>query len=102
MKEEPLYFTSMGGMGTIFCKSCDFKEEIVSFLHSQEHVEKEWHESGYQCQSCGNFKAITNDDDIDNFASELCSCGGKLSRKLPLFCPKCKGRNLKYRLRIIT
>jgi len=102
MKKE-LFFVRMGGMGTISCENCAFEEEIISFWHSHEtDIKKAWYKSGYQCQSCGSFKTLMNDDLGSEFVPDLCSCGGKLSREFPLFCPKCKGKNLKYRMSRIT
>jgi hypothetical protein len=35
-------------------------------------------------------------------AKLVCSCGGALSREQPLFCPKCRGQRVSYRIAYIT
>lgn len=35
-------------------------------------------------------------------ASLFCDCGGELKKDQIFFCPQCKGKNLKYDMRIIT
>jgi hypothetical protein len=93
--DDRLYFTRMGGAGTILCLECNYEQEIVSFLHGVD-----WDSTGYQCQKCGKFHEI--ECEKSSFWRRRCDCGGKLDRDKPIFCPECKKSNLAYHMRIIT
>jgi len=104
-EENCLYFDqTLGGAGTIFCKDCGYKEFITSFIHG---FNKEGGIcggiEGVQCQSCGKFRTLSWDDlSQEERNNAYCECGGKLENEKPLFCPKCKSRNVKYYVRYIT
>jgi len=116
-RNKKLYFSHLGGLDTISCFDCGYKEDVVSFLHGlkradcdkdceDEDCDEESDECfegaaiGYQCQSCGKFHEL---NEIENKVKPLiCPCGGELSRDKHLFCPKCKSTNMKYNCRIIT
>lgn len=98
-KEEGLYFDSTGGAGAIRCNACGHEQGITSFLHSGSSPEDGWCESGFQCQSCGSFQTISN---AVLTTEERCACGGELSRDKVIFCPKCKSRDVRYLMGIIT
>jgi hypothetical protein len=94
--EKPvyLYFDNIGKTGTVKCLDCDYQENIVSETHRYDRYERPTDRIvGYQCQSCGRMHAIKYP--VAKFML-VCSCGGKLSRKNPVFCPKCKSKNMKY------
>ena len=88
-----LYFVRMGGAGTIICSDCGYKRGITSFIHGIDSCTV-----GYQCQSCGIFHCL---DDVFN-SPPPCTCGGELSSDKPLFCPRCKSKNMNYECKIIT
>lgn len=102
-----LYFRYMGGAGTVYCCDCRFSEDIISHLHGVEvddsGFEIETFSSGYQCQSCGKFHTLDSSEikKVEE-SSKQCDCGGKLEREKPVFCPKCKSRNMKYDMEYIT
>lgn len=96
LNDSRLYYWKMGGAGTIMCKDCDFKQDIVSFLHGVD----DWNRTGYQCQQCGKFLEIKNKLHLS--VVKKCDCGGDLNRKKPIFCPKCKTNNVTYDIRYIT
>ena len=73
-----------------------YKEEILGFTHSFDNPCS--YTKGYQCQSCGEFHTISFLGD-KKVSSDKCSCGGRLSNGNPLFCPKCKARDVLYRLK---
>lgn len=94
-----LYFKDIFGGGIIRCHGCGFKEEINCSTHGFSHIGDFY--NGYQCQSCGKFHIITS---YGNEKPKInnCSCGGKLSRENPIFCPKCKTTDVSYLLRYMT
>jgi DNA-directed RNA polymerase subunit M/transcription elongation factor TFIIS len=94
-KENFLYYYDMGGAGTFHCNECGHEEEIVSFLHVGR-----WNNTGFQCQDCGKFHEI--EYDMDNLKEKKCECGGVLDKEKPLFCPKCKTKNVSYRMNYIA
>lgn len=98
IEDNYLYFSIMGGAGTIHCNVCDFSQDIVSFLHG--FGEDPWSNSGYQCQQCGKFHEIERD--TKNAMGQRCECGGNLEREMPLFCPKCKTKDVSYGMSYIT
>jgi len=94
-EDNQLYYWRITGQGTIFCNDCGYKENIVSFIHGMDNSS-----TGYQCQSCGKFHAL--DDFEETVMPLICSCGGKLNREIPLFCPQCKSKSMRYDCTIIT
>lgn len=94
-----LYFSYMGGVGTITCNSCNHSEEIVSFTHLIGGKPLTF--TGVQCQKCGEFREIMNYHEAGK-ERLLCQCGGTLSRNEPLFCPHCKSKELDYSLKFLT
>ena len=125
-KDKDVFFGA--GIGSLHCKACGWTGRITASIHGiYEHRVKEnirgrvstekraerlrsearaeqnssaGHGSsrfGYQCQSCGKF----SDGSELPPESPCASCGGELSHKKPLFCPKCKNRALKYTTGII-
>lgn len=92
-----LYHRQMGGAGRIQCKECNFKEDIISFIHGMEESAI----TGYQCQACGKFKGIEQNK-MNEILNKQCDCGGDLERTEPLFCPKCKTHNISYHMSYIT
>ena len=100
-EDYSIYYWQMGGAGTIICKDCGYKEDIVSFLHSFDGEgnpsDGRW---GYQCQSCGRFHTLNDSQRAEK--PLICPCGGELSRDKPLFCPQCKSTNLRYKMSYIT
>lgn len=93
-----VFFSDLGGEGTLKCNSCNFNQEIVSFIHG--FGTNEWSETGFQCQKCGKFHSIEND--LENSKNKKCECGGLLDREEPLFCPKCKAHNVSFSMNYIT
>lgn len=94
--ENLLYFTQIGGAGNIICKNCDFNEKIVGFLHGTGT----WTKTGFQCQTCGKFHSIKNV--LTQTTDKNCDCSGNLERDKPIFCPKCKSKNVAYQMSYIT
>ena len=97
-EEKFLYHLDMGGKGVISCNECDFKQEIVSFLHG--FGKNPWICRGFQCQSCGKFHDIERID--GKYDKTECECGGILENENPLFCPVCKSHNMSYNMEYIT
>lgn len=99
-KYKGLWFSYMGGHGTIRCKDCDHTEEVTSFIHGTNSSS-----SGFQCQVCGKFASIRSGGpgQANEYEDSLvCECGGSLERKKALFCPQCKSEDLSYRTLYIT
>jgi DNA-directed RNA polymerase subunit M/transcription elongation factor TFIIS len=92
-----LYYWRIGGAGAIKCLKCDFKENIISFLHG---ADDDWNKTGYQCQKCGKFHVIENGLNISEIRKG--NCGGDLEREKPIFCPKCKTKKVTFLLKYIT
>ena len=112
-----LYFKGLiGGGGEIRCIDCGYSEGIAAGYHgvkknpmydenlveelddflcsnNEEYIETYY--LGYQCQTCGKFYALEKND-------RLCECGGVLERDKPIFCPRCKSKNVKYQGQWIT
>ena len=100
-EDNQLYHQQMGGAGTIFCKDCGYKADIISFLHSfDDDGNMSDGCTGYQCQSCGKFCSLN--DSQSAVKPLLCSCGGELSRDKALFCPQCKSKRMRYNMSYIT
>lgn len=92
-----LYFRYMSGSGFMNCCDCGYSESITSSWHSfDDFGAPSDGVAGYQCQSCGKFYSLGYKDD------RQCDCGGELEDEKPVFCPKCKSKNVKYVCRCIT
>jgi hypothetical protein len=93
-----LYFTQMGGAGTITCRRCGHSEEIVSFLHGPPGG---WCKTGLQCQTCGRFATLEKLSD-GTCRTDYCECAEELARDRPIFCSRCHSTDLSYCLNYIT
>jgi len=89
------------GCVAIKCNDCGWKNSVTSDLHGLASDYKTLsYDRGYQCQKCGKFIIISNrpiDIEIDK-----CECGGYYSREKPLFCPKCKSKNVTAKTLFMT
>jgi len=94
-----LYFEKIHGGGIIKCHGCGYKEEIIGFVHG--FGDPTPYSEGCQCQSCGAFSTIDHEDN-QIVSSDKCSCGGLFSDKEPVFCPKCKSRDVSYQWTYVT
>ena len=88
------------------CNDCGFNQKIISLLHSSRHgscgcfkedrsdgfEEGRWSIISYQCQQCGKFNEIERD--MTNARGQICECGGKLELEMPVFCPKCRSKDV--------
>jgi hypothetical protein len=103
-EDDKNYFWRLGGEGTIYCKDCGYKEDIISFIHGFDENGMSDGCSGYQCQSCGKFNAL--DDEFEGngkiVTKHTCSCGGELREDKALFCPQCESYNMGYQMEYIT
>jgi hypothetical protein len=97
-ERRSLTYGVMGGSGTVNCETCGYKEEIISFLHSDDLSRCE---VGFQCQACGKFVALQDHISFDR-ARVTCECGGTLRRDRPVFCPACRSEAMRYQLSYIT
>lgn len=95
-----IYFKDTPGGGTIRCHGCGFSEEIVSFSHGFE--EPRPFTRGYQCQKCGRFHGIQALGNRTITPYLKCCCGGELSNIKPIFCPKCKARDVYFVCEYVT
>ena len=98
-KRQPvLFFEELRGVGTIYCYDCGYSEEITTSRHRfyKDDLTKVWCEEGVQCQSCGKFHLLTHGGKEESIKSH-CDCGRKLESDIPVFCPKCKSKNVKYK-----
>lgn len=95
-----IYFKDTPGGGTIKCHGCGFSEEIVSCTH--DHDAPLPFTRAYQCQKCGRFHRIQflGTRMITPFVK--CSCGGELSNVNPIFCPRCKARDVYFQCEYVT
>ncbi|HEX2970203.1 MAG TPA: hypothetical protein VHO46_13985 [Bacteroidales bacterium] len=89
-----IYFKDTLGGGVVRCHGCGFSEEIVTYSHGFE--EPRPFTRGYQCQKCGKFHRIQFLGSRMLTPYLKCSCGGELSNVKPLFCPKCKARDVYF------
>lgn len=94
-----LYFKNTHGGGVIRCHGCGFTQKITCFTHGFDDPCP--FSEGNQCQSCGKFQTIEFLGD-KIVSPEKCSCGGKLSREEPIFCPRCKARDVSYHWTYMT
>lgn len=94
-----VYFKNVRGGGVIRCHGCGYTQEIIGFTHGFDDPCP--FTEGNQCQSCGKFHEV---DFIGNkrVSPDKCSCGGNLSREEPIFCPRCKARDVSYHLTYVT
>lgn len=102
-KGKPLFFgKDTHGSGYILCRNCGFEQKITSHIHNlPSDIRMTTWTGGYQCQLCGKFQARTSTPqkrDIDL----NCECGGMISNKEPIFCPKCKSLDLEYHCTMMT
>lgn len=96
-----LYFSRMGGIGSIECLDCRYSKGVVSSFHGfDDEGSPADMVIGVQCQSCGKFESLENW--WSRNPPTLCKCGGTLERDKPLFCPKCKSKRLRYHMTLIT
>ncbi len=110
-KKDYLTFCDIHGAGTITCNSCGIRTEVTVFMHGPYSCA-----IGRQCQSCGTFFTEYNESKIYHTfgpptKDAVCpQCGTVNFRNkelykfqdTPLFCPKCKSRNLKYYMKSIS
>jgi hypothetical protein len=87
-----VYFNENQGGGTIKCHGCGFREDIVSYIHGARRP----FTRGFQCQKCGKFHQIQIIGSKTITPWLKCACGGELSNIRPLFCPRCKARDVYY------
>lgn len=95
-----IYFKDTCGGGMIKCHGCGFSEEIVSFAHGSD--EPRPFTRGYQCQKCGKFHRVQFLGSRMITPYLKCSCGGELSNIKPIYCPKCKARDVYYVCEYVT
>lgn len=88
------YFSESAGGGTVRCHGCGFHEEVVS--HSPSESRQQVVTRGFQCQKCGRFHQVSFLGSRPITPYLRCSCGGELSNVKPLFCPRCKARDVMY------
>ena len=99
-RSKGLWFSYIGGHGTVSCKECEHNEEITSFIHGINSST-----TGFQCQACGKFAAIGSGGPSranEYEKSLVCECGGKLERQKKIFCSNCKSHNLSYQTLFMT
>jgi len=110
-KKGNLTFCNIHGAGSITCTDCGMQTEVTVFMHGPYSCE-----IGRQCQSCGTFFTEHNESKIyhtfgPQTKNTVCpQCGtinfrnGELYKRqdTPLFCPKCKSRNLQYQMEFIS
>ena len=99
-RSKGLWFSYMGGHGTVSCKDCNHSEEVTSFIHGINSCS-----SGFQCQGCGKFASIRSGGPgkANEYEESLvCRCGGSLDREKIIFCSSCKSKNLSYQTLYIT
>ena len=95
-----VFFRDSRGGGTIRCHGCGYRQGIVSFTNGRDYIRP--FTRGFQCQKCGKFHQVQflGHRLITPFLR--CSCGGELSNIKPIFCPKCKARDVHYVLKFVT
>jgi len=90
----------MSGGGIIRCCDCGHSEGVVSYAYSFDDEGEPCNGiAGNQCQTCGRFYTLSLEEERNN---KRCECGGVLERDKPLFCPRCKSKNVKYEGQWIT
>ena len=93
--EKGFKFTRISGGGLIKCVECDYTERIVAFFHGVDGCT-----TGYQCKSCFKFDSVDNETGSEIVSG--CDCGGDLTRKRKLICPRCHSINLSYGVTVMT
>ena len=99
---QGLEFSRLGGAGEIHCQDCGFRQEITSFMHGLTVGSEASCDEGLQCLSCGKFVSVHRKGNPPVTPVPPCDCGGELSRDHFLFCPKCRSKNLKYGMSVIS
>jgi len=91
-----LYFSDIEEDGSIICRHCGFSEAVVKEIHTGD--EKYFFHLGLQCQSCGKIHYYWSYKSRWGWQSDsICDiCGGIVEYDKPIFCPKCKSKNIKY------
>ncbi len=95
-----VYFRDTPGGGTVKCHGCGFTEEVISYSHNLNDSRP--FSRGYQCQKCGRFHRIQFLGSRMITPYLKCSCGGELSNANPIFCPKCKARDVYFICECVT
>jgi hypothetical protein len=96
-KGKPLFFKELSGAGIFTCRDCGYSQKITVFLHGlSDKNGKMFSVSGYQCQNCGMFYTRKLNSDPQSGESMICSCGGDIKNDSPLYCPKCKSKDVEY------
>ena len=85
------------GGGIIVCNDCGYKEKIIASVHHQTDGD---YRKGYQCSKCGNHTPIL--DPFKYRKLQKCECGGKLSRKKPVYCGECGSKLVTYHIEYLT
>ena len=91
-----LYFSDIEEDGSIICRHCGFSEAVVKEIYTKD--EKYFFHLGLQCQSCGKIHYYWSYKSRWGWQRDsICDiCGGKVEDDKPIFCPKCKSKNIKY------
>jgi len=92
-----LSLRQLGGEGPLSCMACGWTDRIMVFVHG--HFGEPSGVLEMQCLACGRFQGVSLAD-AEN--PGLCRCGGSLSRDHTLFCPSCRGTELRYHMEVIT
>ena len=101
-KKEKLFFSKASGSGIISCNKCFYSESILGFIHGYDFSNgKRCGTEGFQCQTCGKFHTIKSYEH-ENYVLKNCDCGGNISRKEFIFCPKCKSDDIEYQNKYLT
>lgn len=93
-----LMFSMVSGYGVYKCFDCGKQGPLTGSTHDHNELNPTV-EIGHQCQSCGKFKNIKNPENGKTYS---CDCGGTLSNRLPIFCPGCRSKNIRYNLQELT
>ena len=97
-----LFFSKASGSGIISCNKCFYSESILGFIHSYDFSNgNRCGTEGFQCQTCGKFHTIKSYEH-ENYVLKNCDCGGNISRKEFIFCPKCKSDDIEYQNKYLT
>lgn len=97
--ERRFGFSDMAGAGTLVCKDCGHRQDIVGFVHGGHECDgqhKSWSRESRQCQTCHRIVSV------DDNQTPPCECGGELARDKPVLCPSCAGSNLTYDVAFLT
>ena len=100
--KEKLTFSKISGSVKISCNKCFHSKSILGFIHGYDFSNgKRCGTEGFQCQTCGKLHKIQSYEH-ENYVLMNCDCGGKLSRKNVIFCPKCKSEDIEYQNKYLT